>query len=168
MEKIAWLVLGIVTLVAGIVAQWRPRALPVGRLALGVFYVLAGALVHGIYLAAGASYAAFADAAHVPFVRTAWHSLVAPNQMFFIGLLIVFEAVVGVLVLMGGRKAQLGMVGILAMQACLLLFGWVLTGFAAVMLVAVGLLLRAQVHHDRGVRTALASGMRRVATRQGR
>jgi hypothetical protein len=41
------------------------------------------------------------------------------------------------------------MAGILGMQAGLLLFGWVLTGFATVMLVAVGLLLRAQVHHDR-------------------
>ncbi|HET6533915.1 MAG TPA: hypothetical protein VFH03_25300 [Actinoplanes sp.] len=149
MEKIAWLVLGTATLVCGIAAQWRPRALPLGRLALGVFYLFAGALVHVIYLAAGASYAGFADAAHVPFVRTAWHSVVAPRQTLVIGLLILFEAAVGVLVLLGGRAAQAGMAGILGMQAGLLLFGWVLTGFATVMLVAVGLLLRAQVHHDR-------------------
>jgi len=120
-------VLAIATLVSGIVAQWRPRALPVGRLALGVFYAVAGAMVHGLYLATGSSYAGFADAAHVSLVRTAWHFVVAPNQALFIGLLIAFEAAVGVLVLMGGRKAQLGMVGILGMQACLLLFGWFLT-----------------------------------------
>jgi hypothetical protein len=149
MEKIAWAVLAIATLVSGIVAQWRPRALPVGRLALGVFYAVAGAMVHGLYLATGSSYAGFADAAHVSLVRTAWHFVVAPNQALFIGLLIAFEAAVGVLVLMGGRKAQLGMVGILGMQACLLLFGWFLTVSGAFMLVAVGLLLRAQVHHDR-------------------
>jgi hypothetical protein len=85
----------------------------------------------------------------VSFVRTAWHSVVAPNQTLFIGLLIAFEAAAGVLVLMGGRKAQLGMVGILGMQACLLLFGWFLTVSGIFMLVAVGLLLRAQVQHDR-------------------
>ena len=150
MEKIAWLILGIVTLVSAIAAQWRPAALSVGRLALSVFYVVAGALVHAFYLVTGASYATFADAAHVSFVRTAWHAIVAPHQVFFIGLLILFEAVVGVLVLMGGRRAQLGMLGILGMQACLLLFGWVLTAFATAMLIAVGLLLRAQLHHDRG------------------
>jgi hypothetical protein len=149
MEKIAWVVLAIATLVSGIVAQWRPRALPLGRLALGLFYVVAGAIVHCYYLATGSSYATFADAAHVSFVRTAWHSVVAPNQTLFIGLLIAFEAAAGVLVLMGGRKAQLGMVGILGMQACLLLFGWFLTVSGIFMLVAVGLLLRAQVHHDR-------------------
>jgi hypothetical protein len=159
MEKIAWLVLGVVTLVSAIVAQRRPAALPVGRLALGVFYVFAGAVLHTFYLATGVSYATFADAAHVAFVRTAWHSIVAPHQTIFIGLLILFEAVVGVLVLMGGRAAQLGMAGILGMQACLLLFGWILTAFGIVMLVAVGLLLRAQLRHDRG-RTAGPGGLR--------
>ena len=149
MEKIAWLILGIVTLVSAIVAQWRPAALRVGRLALGLFYLIAGAVVNAIYLVTGASYATFADAAHVPFVRTTWHAVVAPHQTFFIGLLIVFEAIVGVLVLTGGRRAQLGMLGILGMQACLLLFGWITTAFAIVMLVAVGLLLRAQLQHDR-------------------
>jgi hypothetical protein len=150
MEKIAWLILGIVTLISAIVAHWRPAALPVGRLALGVLYVVAGAVVHAVYLATGTSYATFADAAHILFVRTAWHAVVAPHQTFFIGLLMVFESVVGVLVLLGGRWARLGMAGILGMQACLLLFGWVITAFATVMLVAVGLLLRAQLRHDRG------------------
>jgi hypothetical protein len=154
MEKIAWLVLGSVTLACGIAAQSRPRALPLGRWALGVFYLVAGALVHAMYLATGASYATFADAAHVPFVRTAWHDIVAPNQTFFIGLLILFEAAVGLLVLIGGRMAQLGMVAILGMQACLLLFGWITAIFGIFMLVAVGLLLRAQIRHDRTPSTA--------------
>ena len=79
MEKIAWLILDLVTFVSAIVAQWRPTALRVGRLALGVFYIVAGAVVHAIYLATGASYATFADAAHVTFVRTAWHATVAPH-----------------------------------------------------------------------------------------
>ena len=74
MEKIAWLVMGIVTMASAVVAQWRPRALPLGRLALGIFYVFARALVHAVYLVTGASYATFADAAHLSFIRTACRS----------------------------------------------------------------------------------------------
>lgn len=149
MEKIAWAVLTIVTLVSGLAAYRHTTALLVGRLALGVFYLFAGALVHVVYLARGETYADFADAAHFSFVRDTWATLVAPHYLFSIGLLVVFEAVVGVLILSGGRRAELGMVGVLAMQAGLLLFGWFLTGSGLVMLVAVGFLLRAQRHHDR-------------------
>jgi hypothetical protein len=149
MEKIAWLVLTLVTLAGAIAAQWRPRALTVGRVALGIYYVFAGAMVNVIYLATGSTFADFADSAHVSFVRDTWRSLVAPHYLFFIGLLIVFEATVGFMVLAGGRWAELGMVGILGMQACLLLFGWLTTVPATVMLVAVGLLLRAQLRSDR-------------------
>jgi hypothetical protein len=63
MEKVAWLVLTVVTLVAAISAQWRPRALIVGRVTLGIYYVAAGALVNAVYLATGQTYATFADAA---------------------------------------------------------------------------------------------------------
>jgi hypothetical protein len=44
-------------------------------------------------------------------VSAAWRSVVAPNQYLFIGLLMVFEALVGVLILGGGRRTQLGLVG---------------------------------------------------------
>jgi hypothetical protein len=47
------------------------------------------------------------------------------------------------------------MLGILGMQAGLLLFGWVTSVSAAVMLVAVGLLLRAQRRHDKQVAESL-------------
>ena len=149
MEKVAWLVLTVVTLVAAISARWRPRALIVGRVTLGIYYVAAGALVNAVYLATGQTYATFADAAHVSFVRDTWRSLVAPHQVLFIGLLVVVEATMGVLVLLGGRWAELGMAGILAMHAGLLMFGWIYTVFSAVMLVTVGLLLRAQLLADR-------------------
>jgi hypothetical protein len=154
MEKIAWLVLTLVTLVAAIAAQWRPPALRVGRVTLGVYYVAAGALVHAVYLATGESYATFADNAHVAFVRDTWRSLVAPHYVFFIGLLVLFEATVGVLVLVGGRWAELGMTGILAMHTGLLLFGWIYSVFSTVLLVTVGLLLRAQLRADRAAPVA--------------
>jgi hypothetical protein len=42
--------------------------------------------------------------AHFGWVTAAWRAVVAPNQYLFIGLLVVFEAVVGVLILSGGRR----------------------------------------------------------------
>lgn len=146
MEKIAWLVLGAITLVAA----WRARsgsrqALRVGRAALGLLYVAAGALVNAVYLVTGDNYAKFADAAHISFVRTTWRDVVVPNHTLFITLLIVFEAAAGVLVLSGGRAAIAGMIAALAMHIGLLPFGWVLTIWSVVMLAAIGLLLAAQL-----------------------
>jgi hypothetical protein len=46
---------------------------------------------------------------------------VAPNQLLFIGLLVAFEAVVGVLILSGGRRTQLGLLGAIGFHAALLL-----------------------------------------------
>lgn len=146
MEMIAWPVLGLTTLVAGVMAHRHPRAVLVGRWALGILYVLAGALVNLVYLTTGTDYADFADASFLPFVRDTWASVVAPNQELWIGLLIVFEALVGVLVVAGGRRTQLGMVLVMAFHVALMLFGWFFWAWSVPMLVAVGLLLRAERH----------------------
>ena len=146
MEMIAWPVLGLTTLVAGVMAHRHPRAVLVGRWALGVLYVLAGALVNLVYITTGTDYADFADASFIPFVRDTWASVVAPNQELWIGLLIVFEALVGVLVVAGGRRTQLGMVLVMAFHVALMLFGWFFWTWSVPMLVAVGLLLRAERH----------------------
>jgi len=148
MEKIAWLVLGGIALGAAWPA-WKgsARALRVGRIALGVLYVGAGALVNAIYLLTGDNYSKFADAAHIDFVRDTWRSTVVPNHTFFITLLVAFELAVGVMVLSGGRLAEVGMLGALAMHVGLLPFGWVITIWSLAMLLAIGLLLAAQ-HRD--------------------
>lgn len=144
MEKIAWLVLGAVALAAAFRAGRNHRALYVGRAALGALFIGAGALVNLIYLLTGADYGTFADAAHLAFVRDTWHSVVAPRQALFIGLLIAYEIMVGVLILSGGRRTEMGLVGAIGMHLGLLVFGWVMTIWAATMLIAFGLLLRAQ------------------------
>ena len=144
MEKIAWLVLGPLALAAAVRASNSPRALHVGRLALGTLFIGAGALVNLWYLLTGADYGTFADAAHLAFVRDTWHSVVAPHQALFIGLLIAYEIMIGVLILSGGRRTELGLIGAIGMHVGLLVFGWVLTIWAVAMLVAFGLLLRAQ------------------------
>jgi hypothetical protein len=160
MEKTAWLVLGFVTIVAALLAGRHPRALYVARAALGALYLGAGALVHVVYLATGTDYSSFADAAHLAFVRDTWRSVVAPRQLLFITLLIVFEAAVGVLILSGGRRTQAGLVGAIGMHLGLLLFGWVFTVWAAVMLAAFVVLLRAERRH--------AAALPRRATHRGR
>jgi hypothetical protein len=154
MEKLAWLVLGGTTFVAALFAYRSRRALYVARGALGLLMIGAGALVNLIYLVTGSDYANFADAAHFGFIRDTWRSVVAPHQGLFIILLIVFEATVGLLILSGGRKTQLGLVGLIGMQLGLLVFGWVLTIWAVAMIPALLLVLRAQRHwsHDQPVR----------------
>jgi hypothetical protein len=144
MEKIAWLVLGGTTFAAALLAAKRVRALRIGRWALGVLMICGGALVNAIYLATGTSFGNFADAAHFAFIRDTWHLVVAPHQILFIMLLIVFEAAAGALVLSGGTRAQIGFLGLIGMHIGLLGFGWVLTIWAAFMIPAFVLLLRAE------------------------
>jgi uncharacterized membrane protein len=138
-----------VALVASLRAARSRRALLVGRIAVGTLMVGAGALVNAAYLATGFDWTTFAVAAHFEFVRDTWRSLVAPNAPVFISLLIAFEATAGVLVLCGGRKAQLGYLALIGMHIGLLPFGRVLFTFWAVrMLTAFVLLFRAERHHS--------------------
>lgn len=146
MELILWLVLGVTTIVAGFLARGRQGALPVGRVALGLLMLVGGAAVNGYYLATGVDYGDFADRSMLGFVTDSWQTVVAPHQGFFIGLLIAFEAVVGVLILVGGRPAVAGMIAVLGFHVGLMLFGWAFWVWSIPMLVGVALLLRAQLH----------------------
>jgi hypothetical protein len=62
-------------------------------------------------VARGETFASFADAAHFSSVRDTWRAVVAPNYLFFIGLLMVFEATMGVLVLTGAAGRRLACLG---------------------------------------------------------
>jgi hypothetical protein len=70
--------------------------------------------------------------------------VVAPNHYLFIGLLVAFEAIVGVLILSGGRRTQIGLVGAIGFHFALWLFGWGVTVYSLLMLPALVLLLRAE------------------------
>lgn len=56
----------------------------------------------------------------------------------------VFEAVVDVLILSGGRRTQVGIVGAIAFHLAMCLFGWAVTIYALIMVPALALLLRAE------------------------
>lgn len=145
MEKIMWLVLGGVAFVAALRAHTSPRARQVGRWAVGVLFIVFGAAVNAVYLATSTdAYVEFADASPFAFVRDTWTSLVVPHQAFFITLLIVAEAAAGALVLAGGRMVQLGLAALLAFHVGQLAFGGVLWVWAPLMLLTLGLLLRAE------------------------
>ena len=145
MEKIMWLVLGGVAFVAALRAARSVRAMLVGRWALGILMIVFGAAVNAIYLVVEAAYYEdFADPSPFAFVRDTWESLVVPNLSFFITLLIVFEAIVGALVLSGGRRTQVGLVALMAFHVGQLAFGGVMWVWAPLMLVTFWLLLRAE------------------------
>ena len=141
--QIFWVACVATAIGASVLAIWRPRARYIGRVAVGMLMLLGGAVFNAVNLALG-DYAGFADQAHFGWVTDAWRAIVAPNQYLFIGLLVAFEAVVGVLILSGGRRTQLGLVGAIGFHLALWLFGWFVTIYSLIMLPALALLLRAE------------------------
>jgi hypothetical protein len=141
--QIFWVLCVVTAIVASVLAIWRPRARSIGRVAVGMLMLLGGAVFNAVNLALG-DYAGFADQAHFGWVTGAWRAVVAPNQYLFIGLLVAFEAVVGVLILSGGRRTQLGLVGAIGFHLALWLFGWFVTIYSLIMLPTLLLLLRAE------------------------
>jgi uncharacterized membrane protein YphA (DoxX/SURF4 family) len=145
MEKIMWLVLGGTAFVASLRAAHSPRARCIARWALGVLFIVFGAATNAVYLATSREYYQdFAAASPFSFVRDTWESLVLPHQGWFMTLLIVAEAVAGVLILTGGRKTQFGLVLILGFHIGQLAFGGVLWVWAPLMILTLVLLLRAE------------------------
>jgi hypothetical protein len=152
MLQVAWLGFGLVILAASLFARRSTHALLIGRIALAALFLLAGACVNAVFLLQGADYSGFADSSYVRFVRETWRAVVAPNQLVFIPLLILFEASVGVLLLLGGRWARLGLVSAMGFHVALLAFGWWYYVWAIPMLVAMALLFRAQRRPHRAAR----------------
>lgn len=145
-----WLVLGATVIVASLRADRSSRARLVARVALGVLFLVFGALVNVVYLVTdGGSFAAFGEMSQFAFVRETWASLVVPNTGFFIGVLIVGEATAGLLILSGGRRLTIGLALLVAFHIGLLFFGWWLWLYAVPMLGALILLLRAERGHQR-------------------
>ena len=141
---ILWLVCGAATIIAAVLADRSRRAQYLGRTAVGVLFIAGGALLHVINLATGTDYAGFADPAHFAWVTHAWNVVLVPNHVLLIGLLALFEATAGALVLSGGRRTELGYLAVIAFYLALWPFGWIETVWVLIMLPAMLLLLRAE------------------------
>jgi hypothetical protein len=142
--QVFWVACVGTAIVASVLANWSQRARYVARIATGVLMLLGGALFNAANLLSGDDYAGFADQAHFDWVTAAWRAVVAPNVFLFISLLVVFEAVVGVLILSGGRKTRVGLLGAIGFHVALWLFGWGVTIYVLIMLPALILLFRAE------------------------
>jgi hypothetical protein len=143
--QILWVASGVATVIAAPLAGRSALARYVGRAAVALLFIVGGALLHVVNLAADADYADFADAAHFGWVTDAWQAVVPGNAVLLIGLLAVFEATVGALILSGGRGTQLGYAAVVAFYLALWPFGWIQAVWAAVMLAPMLLLLRAEL-----------------------
>jgi len=121
---VVWLVLGVTITVTGLRARHHERSRRVAVVAVAVMWVVGGALVNLLTLVEGGDYAGFADGSPSAFVTDTWESLVVPHAAVFIGLLVVFEAVVGLLVLVPGRTRQVALGLLVAFDVLLVSFGW--------------------------------------------
>ena len=138
-----WLACAVVIIGAAIRSRHSQRAAAVGRQTVAALYLGAGALVNAIFLATGEDYRKFADGTYIAFVHHTWRDLVVPNHLVFISALIVFEAAVGLLVLSGGRRAEIGLSAAIAFHVALLSFGWGFFLWSIPMIAAFVQLLRA-------------------------
>jgi uncharacterized membrane protein len=141
---ILWTLCGIATLIAAVLASRSKRWRYLGRAAVAVLFIIGGALAHVVNLAAHANYASFADPSLFAWVTHTWRTVVPPNHVMLIGLLAVFEAAVGALIISGGRRTQFGYAAVIAFYLALWLFGWIETVWCIVMIPAMVLLLLAE------------------------
>lgn len=141
---ILWTACGIVTLTAAVLASRGKRWRYAGRAAVGVLFIVGGALAHVVNLVTHGNYASFADPALFTWVTHTWRAVVPANHVVLIGLLAVFEAAVGTLVISGGRRTQFGYASVIAFYLALWLFGWIETVWCIVMIPAMVLLLLAE------------------------
>jgi len=94
------------------------------RLVLAVMFFL-GAVANTIMLITAPDiYEGFADLAFLAFYRTLWRGVVLPRLGLFLALVIIFEIIVGVLLLSRGPYAQLGLIFAAAYAAFLVPFWW--------------------------------------------
>ena len=100
--RIFWMTFGVATVVACLLPSRSRRAMLIARVMVGMVMLVGGALLNTAYLVVGNDYSVFVDASRFPWMTETWRAVVSPNHDLLIGLLILFEAAVGVLILSGG------------------------------------------------------------------
>jgi len=141
---IVWSACFLVAIVAAALAGRSRRAVLIGRVSVGVLMLVGGAAFNLVQLLDGNDYSGFADPSPFGWVTDAWEAVVPANHVVLIGLLVLFEATVGVLILSGRRRTQIGYVAAIAFHCALWLFGWFEAVYVVLMLPVLVLLLRAE------------------------
>jgi hypothetical protein len=104
-------------------ASARPRG-GLSRHIVGGFFLVMGGVHLGLVAADSQTYDGFADHALFLFVRDGWQEIVMAEPALYGLLLMAGEVVLGTALLVGGRAAKLGWIGVIAFHLLLLPFGW--------------------------------------------
>lgn len=118
------------------------RRTPTATAVVGGFYLSMGGVHLGIVAADPQTYRGFADAALFSFVRDGWTEVFMAHPAPWGLALFVGETVIGVLLLRGGRAAQVGWVAVVAFHLLLMLFGWGVWTWSVPVLVLTSVVLR--------------------------
>lgn len=108
------------------------------RSLVGCFFVMMAGVHLGLVAADPGIYRHFADDALFGFVRSGWREVFMADPAFWGLCVMAGELVLGALLLIGGRAATVGWVGVLTFHVLLMLFG---PGFWLWSVPAVALLL---------------------------
>lgn len=112
-----------------------------GRSLVGGFFLVMGGVHLGIVSVDPQTYDPFADHPLFPFVHDGWQSIVMAHPAFWGLCLMAGEITLGTLLLVGGRAARWGWVGVIAFHLLLMLFGfffwvWCIPAVALLVLLA--------------------------------
>jgi hypothetical protein len=121
----------------------RPRRTRPGRARrlVGSFFLFTGGIHLGIVAADPEFYRSFGDTGLFAFVRTGWADVFMADPVFWGLMMVVGETTLGVLLLVGGRPARLGWLGVITFHLLLMLFGfgfwlWCLPALAILVVLA--------------------------------
>jgi hypothetical protein len=93
------------------------------RHVVGGFFLFTAGVNAGMVLADPTSYEAFADSAALEGVRRQWDQVVMADPTFWLLALALGEALLGTLLLLGGRYARVGWIGVIVFHLLLMAFG---------------------------------------------
>lgn len=112
-----------------------------GRSLVGGLFLVMGGVHLGIVSVDPQTYDPFADHPLFPFVHDGWQSIVMAHPAFWGLCLMAGEITLGTLLLVGGRAARWGWIGVIAFHLLLMLFGfyfwvWCIPALALLVLLA--------------------------------
>ena len=138
----------------------RPQAARhvAGGQAVGGFFLVMGGVHLGLVASDPAVYRDFADHALLGFVRAGWRDVFMAAPVVWALLLMAGEITLGTLLLVGGRAARVGWIGVILFHVLLMLFGWWAWAWSVPALVVLVLLA---AHDFRGDGELGADGRRR-------